>query len=387
MDFDKQINRKGTYCTQWDYVEDRFGEADLLPFTISDTDFEVPDEVINTLKNRINHGVFGYTRWNHSDFKNSILKWYSERFMTKLDSDSIVYSPSVIYSISKLLSIVSDENDGVIIQTPAYDAFYKTIKENNRKAIENSLIYRDGKYSIDFNHLDNLMKTHKVLLLCSPHNPTGRVWTADELKNIVHLAQKNDVFIISDEIHMDILRKGQTHLPICKLYNSNLAVVTSGSKTFNFPALVFSYAIIPDNRVREEFLRQLKNRDGLSSPSVLGMLATMTAYNHCGYWVDELNDYIDSNIELVEKHLNKYCPKFVLSHSESTYLLWIDIAPSNIDMTTLQKKLVHKYKVAIMDGKIYGGNGEQFLRLNIGCSRQKLQDGLERLSQAYEELI
>ena len=210
MFFDEPINRKGTHCTQWDYVEDRFGEKNLLPFTISDTDFKVPAAVEAALIKRMQHPVFGYTRWNHNEFKQAVCKWYSERFKSRIDSDWLVYSPSVMYSIKLLVTLLSNPGDGIIIQTPAYDAFYKMIKENKRKIVPNALIYDANSYRIDFEELTRLMAQpeNKVLLLCSPHNPTGRVWQKDELQRMIELARIHDVFIISDEIHMDIVRKG-----------------------------------------------------------------------------------------------------------------------------------------------------------------------------------
>ena len=246
MFFDEPINRKGTHCTQWDYVEDRFGEKNLLPFTISDTDFKVPAAVEAALIKRMQHPVFGYTRWNHNEFKQAVCKWYSERFTSRIDSDWLVYSPSVMYSIKLLVTLLSNPGDGIIIQTPAYDAFYKMIKENKRKIVPNALIYDANSYRIDFEELTRLMAQpeNKVLLLCSPHNPTGRVWQKDELQRMIELAKTHDVFIISDEIHMDIVRKGQRHQPIIDLLQKKVALVTSGSKTFNFPGLIYSYGII-----------------------------------------------------------------------------------------------------------------------------------------------
>ena len=202
--FDEVIDRKGTYSTQWDYVEDRFGKKDLLPFTISDTDFAAPDNVLDALQKRLNHPVFGYTRWNHSDYKGSIVTWFKERFAADVKEDWIIYSPSVIYSIARLIEMNSTQGDGVVIQTPAYDAFFKTIKASKRNLVENPLLYRDGIYSLDFADLETKLAKpeNKILLICNPHNPTGRVWSKDDLEKIIALCKKHDVFLISDDIHM-----------------------------------------------------------------------------------------------------------------------------------------------------------------------------------------
>ncbi|MGY3748964.1 MalY/PatB family protein [Vagococcus acidifermentans] len=384
MNFNETLDRRGTYCTQWDFVKDRFGTDNLLPFTISDTDFALPDEVTHALNKRLSHPVFGYTRWNHTAFKEAVVGWYRERMQTDIQPDWLMYSPSVIYSVSKLIELHSDEGQGVVMQTPAYDAFFKTVIGQNRRVVDNPLIYHNQTYTIDFADLEEKLSQpeNRILLLCSPHNPTGRVWREDELQRIVELCLTYHVFLIADEIHMDVLRKGQTHLPILKMMTEHVALVSSGSKTFNFPGLIFSYVICPDEHVRDKFSLILKNRDGLSSTSTLGMIATMTAYNECGYWVDELNSYIDGNIAFAADYLKQYLPDIRPVHSEATYLMWLDTAGCAVPMADIQEKLINKGGVAIMDGSIYGGNGSQFLRLNVGCPQSKLQDGLERMKQS-----
>ena len=386
--FDQVINRQGTYCTQWDYIQDRFGKADLLPFTISDTDFSVPTSIVEALEKRMKHPIFGYTRWNHEALKTAILNWYRQRFELEVNQEWFAYSPSVIYSVKKLLTIVTKPGQGVIVQTPVYDAFYKVIRGNDRVIIENELMYDEGKYSIDFDLLEEQMKerNNTALLLCSPHNPTGRVWTANELNRIVTLSKKYGVFIISDEIHMDILRKGVTHQPIVKYAMENVAVVTSGSKTFNFPGLIFSYALIPDETIRERFLYELKNCDGLSSTSIFGLEATIAAYTNESRWVDELNDYLDATIVFVTEYLKENHPELLTVPSESTYLMWIDCQKLGIPMKELQKAMIDVGKLAIMDGSIYGEKSASFLRLNIGCPREKVKDGLERLTKSIQSL-
>lgn len=384
--FDTAINRKGTYCTQWDYVEDRFGEADLLPFTISDTDFMVPEEVLETLKERMNHPVFGYTRWNHHELKEAIKQWYQSRFDTLLEEEWIMYTPTVIYAVSILIQMLTKKGEGVVLQTPAYDAFFKVIQDNDRLLVENPLIYEENQYRIDFTDLEEklAMPENKVLLLCSPHNPTGRVWKQWELEKIVALCRQYSIFLLSDEIHMDILGRGQRHIPITRFNYEQVAIVTSGTKTFNFPGLTFAYALIPNLGLREHFQRKLKNADGLSSTNIFGMLATMSAYRYCSHWVDELNHYLESNQRYVKAFIQEKLPDVKVVDLEATYLMWLDISKAVSDTSLLREKLISVGKVAIMDGSIYGGNGHQFLRLNIGCPKSKLVDGLDRMLKSFE---
>lgn len=386
MTFDTAINRKGTYCTQWDYVEDRFGEADLLPFTISDTDFMVPEEVLETLKERMNHPVFGYTRWNHHELKEAIKQWYQSRFDTLLEEEWIMYTPTVIYAVSILIQMLTKKGEGVVLQTPAYDAFFKVIQDNDRLLVENPLIYEESQYRIDFTDLEEklAMPENKVLLLCSPHNPTGRVWKQWELEKIVALCRQYSIFLLSDEIHMDILGRGQRHIPITRFNYEQVAIVTSGTKTFNFPGLTFAYALIPNLGLREHFQRKLKNADGLSSTNIFGMLATMSAYRYCSHWVDELNHYLESNQRYVKAFIQEKLPDVKVVDLEATYLMWLDISKAVSAIPLLREKLISVGKVAIMDGSIYGGNGHQFLRLNIGCPKSKLVDGLDRMLKSFE---
>lgn len=386
LTFDTAINRKGTYCTQWDYVEDRFGEADLLPFTISDTDFMVPEEVLETLKERMNHPVFGYTRWNHHELKEAIKQWYQSRFDTLLEEEWIMYTPTVIYAVSTLIQVLTKKGEGVVLQTPAYDAFFKVIQDNDRLLVENPLIYEESQYRIDFTDLEEklAMPENKVLLLCSPHNPTGRVWKQWELEKIVALCRQYSIFLLSDEIHMDILGRGQRHIPITRFNYEQVAIVTSGTKTFNFPGLTFAYALIPNLGLREHFQRKLKNADGLSSTNIFGMLATMSAYRYCSHWVDELNHYLESNQRYVKAFIQEKLPDVKVVDLEATYLMWLDISKAVSDIPLLREKLISVGKVAIMDGSIYGGNGHQFLRLNIGCPKSKLVDGLDRMLKSFE---
>ena len=386
MTFDTAINRKGTYCTQWDYVEDRFGEADLLPFTISDTDFMVPKEVLKTLKERMNHPVFGYTRWNHHELKEAIKQWYQSRFDTLLEEEWIMYTPTVIYAVSTLIQMLTKKGEGVVLQTPAYDAFFKVIQDNDRLLVENPLIYEENQYRIDFTNLEEKLARpeNKVLLLCSPHNPTGRVWKQWELEKIVALCRQYSIFLLSDEIHMDILGRGQTHIPTTRFNYEQVAIVTSGTKTFNFPGLTFAYALIPNLGLREHFQRKLKNADGLSSTNIFGMLATMSAYRYCSHWVDELNHYLESNQRYVKAFIQEKLPDVKVVDLEATYLMWLDVSKAVSDIPLLREKLISVGKVAIMDGSIYGGNGHQFLRLNIGCPKSKLVDGLDRMLKSFE---
>lgn len=388
MNFNTVIDRTGTYCTQWDYVKDRFGKEGLLPFTISDMDFQAPEEIQEALIKRVKHGVFGYSRWNHEDFKNSIEFWYKSRFDFQINKDWILYAPSVIYSVAKFIEMKSEKGDGVLINTPAYDGFFKVISDNERKIISSPLIKDKEEYKIDFSDFEEKCKISKIYLMCSPHNPIGKVWSEEEIKKIISICKKYNVFIISDEIHMDIVYKGK-HTPILKVaddYIDNIALCTAASKTFNIPALGGAYILCTTQKDRDEYLRILKNKEALSSPSILGVIATITAYNKCGYWVDELLKYTKENIKFVKKYLEENIPQLSCNIPDGCYFAWIDFSKLNMSSDEFQNLLINIGKVAIMPGNTYGKEGEYYLRLNIGCPRKKVEDGLNRIKISLENL-
>ncbi len=386
MNFDEIKDRRGTYCTQWDYVKDRFGKDGLLPFTISDMDLESPEEIADALIKRINHKIFGYSRWNHDDFKSSIENWYKKRFDYQIDKEWIVYSPSVIYTVSKFIEMKSEKGDYVLINTPGYDGFFKVIQDNDRKILASPLKRENEKYHIDFDDFEEKCKKAKIFLLCSPHNPVGKVWAKDELVKMIEICRKNNVFIISDEIHMDIIYSGK-HLPVLSIgeeYIENMVLCTSASKTFNIPALTGSYLFIPCEKDRDEFLRILKNRDALSSPAILAVIATMTAYNKCEYWLDNLLKYTENNIRFVKEYLKENIPELNCDIPDGSYFAWIDFSNLKISSEEFQKYLIDIGEVAIMPGLTYGEEGRYFLRLNVACSIKKVQDGLERLKKTVK---
>ncbi|MGL4999398.1 MAG: MalY/PatB family protein [Cetobacterium sp.] len=381
MNFDEIINRKGTYCTQWDYIEDRFGEGtkDLTPFSISDTDFKVPQEILDTITERTKHGIFGYSRWNHEDYKNSIVNWYQKRFSTTIDKDWIIYAPNVIYSISTLLKQLLVFQDKIMTHTPKYDGFSKILKSYDLLEIE---LKEDefGVYKTDFSKIEEGFKSGvKVFLLCNPENPTGKVWTSNELKKIITLCKNYGVILLSDDIHMDISRKEVT--PVLKIDTENCIILSSASKTFNTPALGGSYAIIPMESIREKFLTHTKEVDSISSPTIFGVLSTITAYSRCEYWVEELNQYLTKNFEYVVKELDGY-KGIKVNIPEATYLMWIDFKDCHMDLKQFKKNLIEIGKVAIMSGENYGDKNR--FRLNVGCPLSKVKIGVEGIKKALQ---
>ena len=384
FDFSKVVDRHGTWCTQWDYVADRFGTADLLPFTISDMDFATAPCIIEALNQRLMHGVFGYSRWKNDEFLAAIAHWFSTQHYTAIDPQSVVYGPSVIYMVSELIRQWSETGEGVVIHTPAYDAFYKAIEGNQRTVMPVALEKQPDGWFCDMGKLEAVLAKPecKIMLLCSPQNPTGKVWTCDELEIMADLCERHGVRVISDEIHMDMVWGEQPHIPWSNVARGDWALLTSGSKSFNIPALTGAYGIIENSSSRDAYLSALKGRDGLSSPSVLALIAHIAAYQQGAPWLDALRVYLKDNLTYISDKMNAAFPELNWQIPQSTYLAWLDLRPLNIDDNALQKALIEQEKVAIMPGYTYGEEGRGFVRLNAGCPRSKLEKGVAGLINA-----
>ncbi|MEG5912177.1 MalY/PatB family protein [Enterobacter bugandensis] len=389
FDFSTVVDRHGTWCTQWDYVADRFGAADLLPFTISDMDFATAPCITDALHQRINHGVLGYSRWKNDEFLAAVEHWFRQRFNSRIDKETIVYGPSVIYMVSELIRLWSKPGDGVVVHTPAYDAFYNAIGGNARQVVAVEMEKQAAGWQGNMAALEAALAKpeNKILLLCSPQNPTGKVWTRDELTQMAELCERYDVAVISDEIHMDMVWGAQRHTPWNAVARGKWALLTSGSKSFNIPALTGAYGLIGDEESRNGYLSALKGRDGLSSPSVLALTAHIAAYQQGESWLDALRRYLEENLLYIAQELNSAFPKLNWQPPEATYLAWIDLRPLNIDDRALQKVLIAQQKVAIMPGYTYGNEGNGFVRLNAGCPRSKLEQGVQRLIAGINTLL
>ncbi len=383
-DFDQVIDRHNTYSTQLDYAADRFGRGDVLPFSISDTDFAVPDNVLERLKQRIEHPIYGYTRWNNPEYKESIINWFKNRGGSTVRADWISYSPSVVFSIASFIRMMSEPADTVAVFTPMYDAFYSVIIQNDRNLAPIPLGSAYDGYGIDWDTLSTILaqKRTKILLLTNPHNPSGKVFTTEELEKIVQLCNTYGVFIISDDIHRDIVFEPNKYVPITDITQINVVLCCSCSKTFNTPGLIGSYIIEPEQKLTERFLVELKGKNALSSASIFGMEAQIAAYWD-GEYVEQMVDYVHKNMQVVKDFFanNSWNIKFAMP--EGTYLAWIDVRECKYDSKELQHLLVNKGKVGIMSGENYGQS--DFLRMNVACPLVKVKKGLEGVELALTD--
>lgn len=384
--FNNPISRAGTFCTQWDFCEDRFGVKDIIPFSISDMDLTIPEEITRALRKRLEHPVFGYSRWQHSEYLNAICHWYGRNYNAEIDANWITYSPSVMYSIAKSIEILTCQEDGVLIFTPAYNAFFDVIKNSGRRLLTSILIKdEEGNYGIDWNDFNSKVKNAKVVLLCNPHNPIGRVWSENELKRISESCDKYKCWLFSDEIHSDFTFS-QEFTSAVRLRYVKTITFNSISKTFNVPALTGSYVIAPDGDFNNKLRTITRYRDFVNSPSVLNVIATIVAYNECDTWLRDLKLHLKSNIDFTVAYIKKNIPSLFFRDPEGCYFAWVDCSHISCQFEVFYSKLIHEGKVGIMAGSVYGPGGENFLRLNLACSREKLYQGLCRIAYVIDKI-
>ncbi|MER7578340.1 aminotransferase class I/II-fold pyridoxal phosphate-dependent enzyme, partial [Streptomyces sp. NPDC126514] len=331
------------------------------------------------LGSRLAHGVFGYTDWRNDDFRGSVRDWFATRYGTEVDVGRLVYAPSVLNQISQLLRMWTRPGDGVVLHTPTYDGFRKAVTGLGREMRTAGVDDRAGL------ERELARPDSRVLILCSPHNPTGKVWTDAELTRIADLARRHGVAVISDEIHADLTHTGHVHRPWTP-YGDGLrwALVTSATKAFNFPALSGSYGFIGDPDDHAEFVRRMDTAEGLASPAVLSLTAHIAAYREGGPWLDGVREYTRGNLTMLAERLDAAFPGLGWRPPQAGYLAWIDLRPLGVDDDALQRELVERERVAIMPGATYGAPG--FVRLNVGCPRAKAEAGADALVRALGRL-
>lgn len=380
-DFNKIHNRQNTKSEKWDTLDNK----ETIPFTVADTDFQTAPPIMEAIIERATHPILGYTILEES-FYSAIIDFCKRRHGLELKKKWIFITPGVMAGVGIAIDAWTKEGDGIIIQTPVYTPFYRVIEKNNRKLIKNPLKLINGRYIIDFDNLEQGMKTAKAILLCNPHNPTGRVYTKEEMEQIAALAEKYKVLIISDEIHSDIIYKGNKHLTISEVSEyakANSITMIAPSKTFNIPGLSTSVAIIPDDKLRYSFYTKLRAL-GLHEGNAFGIVALEAAYSKCDTWLDELVDYLEENIDYVLDYLGENLPGVKTNKPEGTFLMWLDFS-SYGDHTIIHQNLI-KNNVMLVDGLIFGEEGNGHLRLNIGCPRSILIEGLNRINKAIKEM-
>ena len=386
MNFDEEINRYKSNSLKYDFKNDKRKPDDVLPMWVADMDFKCCDEILNDMHRKINHGIFGYSK-NDENYFNAIKNWYSTNFNTELKQEWLITTPGVVFALATAVKIITNENDYVLINNPVYYPFTEVVEDNKRKIISSNLILIDNHYEIDFNDFENKIKQYKIklFLLCSPHNPVGRVWTENELDKIIEICKRYNVFIVSDEIHSDFVWKGN-HICLLKYenYQNNIILCTAPTKTFNLAGLQVSNIFIPNAEVRQKFQLELWNT-GYSLINIMGLVACQSAYEKGQKWLDELRDYLLENINYVDTFLKENLPKIKLIYPEGTYLLWLDFNGANLSDDRIEELMLNEAKLWLDNGKMFGETGKGFQRLNIAVRRRKLKFALENLKRVFKD--
>ena len=379
-DFDKMTDRKGTSCSKWDNMSSMFTEKGLLPLWIADMDFRCCEEAIEAMRQRVDHGIFGYTVLPDSYFE-SIAGWMQRRHNWTVRKEWLVTSVTVVSALNIFVQAFTMPGDGVIIQKPVYFPFEECIQDNDRRLVNNELIEKEGYYTIDFEDLEEkaARPENKMLLLCSPHNPVCRAWTEEELRRVIDICSRNDIYLIADEIHMDFVFKAE-HVPVGTLTNySKLAVCTSPSKTFNMAGLKMANIFIPDEAMRKEFTRRSKSQCGIIPNNPVSITGISAAYAKGDKWLDEVKQYIWENFQFVDAYLKEYMPKLKMTKPEATYLAWIDFSGVGLSGLKLRSFLRGKARVALDEGMVFGKSGENFARINVATDRTVVRECLDRI--------
>ena len=378
--FDEIIPRRGTNSYKWDTPE----EENVLPMWVADMDFRTAPAIIETLRRRVEHGIFGYTKVPQN-YYDAIVSWFINRHQWEIDSQWIIYTSGVVPAISAIIKAMTIPGDKIIVQTPVYNCFYSSIRNNGCRMIANNLIYQEGRYTIDFDDLELKAADPetKLLLLCNPHNPVGRVWTSEELQRIGDICLQNGVFIIADEIHCELTYEGHNYTPFASLseeFRLRSATCISPSKAFNLAGLQIANIVAADGNIRSRIDRAINDNE-VCDVNPFGVIATIAAYEKSEEWLDALRKYLWENYTYVRYFFKRHLPQYSVLPLEGTYLVWIDCRAAGIGSDNITSCLQNKQKLMVNSGTLYGPGGEGFIRLNIACPRKLLIDGLVRLAK------
>ncbi|HCE57472.1 MAG TPA: cystathionine beta-lyase [Prolixibacteraceae bacterium] len=386
--FDEIVPREGTNCIKYDGRERMFGNPDVLPLWVADMDFKTPPFIVDAIKKRAEHEIYGYTFRGDSYF-DAVVGWMKRRHNWEIQKEWISFSPGVVAGLTFAIEAFTKPGDEVVVQPPVYFPFFDCVKGTNRKMIENPLKIENGRYTFDFDDLKlKITKSTKLLLLSNPQNPGGMVWTRDELEQLAAICLENKIMIIADEIHSDLIFKGHRHIPLATLspeIAKNCMISMAPSKTFNVAGLSSSLVIIPDKVKMARFERAI-GVGHLGMGNIFGSVALEAAYTHGDEWLDELLGYLWENYLLLEKFFATHLPKVKVMKPEATYLIWLDFSAYGMKDAELMKFTVEKAGVGLNNGGKFGNGGDGWLRLNIGCPRNILEEALRRLGSAFDGL-
>lgn len=388
INFDEWNERRNTNCGKWDTMDKKYQKEGMLHLGVADMDFRSPKQIIDAFQDILDKGIFGYTDLSDRFYEN-IREWMRQKHQAEVSREEIVFCPRINVSSSICVETFTEEMDEVIINTPAYGPLYQAVVKNHRKVVESPLILENGSYKIDLAHLESVVtdKT-KMFILCSPHNPVGRVWTREELEEVGAFCKKHDLLLFVDEIHGDIVAEGVTFttaLTLSETVRERLIVATSLTKTFNVPGVIVSYMIVPNEEIRSR-IAQTIDRIGMHNPTIFAVAAVEHGYMECEEWYQQMLDYVNENEKFTREFFAEHFPEFEILERQGTYLLWISYEKLGITEEELEKWFLEKANVSVYMGSVFGNQGRGFIRLNIASPRTMLKEAYERMAAVYSEL-
>ncbi|MFT4107570.1 MAG: MalY/PatB family protein [Lacrimispora sp.] len=387
--FDEIIDRKNTSCIKYDFAVQRGKPENILPLWVADMDFKVSEKVLEAIRQRVDHGIFGYSESGDEYFE-AIQGWMERKHGWAVERNWLVKTPGVVYALAMAVKAFTEPGDAVLIQQPVYYPFGEVIKDNDRVIVDSSLVLgEDGKYHMDFEDFEKKAEENhvKLFLLCNPHNPVGRVWSREELERLGEICIRKDIIIVSDEIHQDFVLQGkhQVFADISRELRDRTVTCTAPSKTFNLAGLQVSNIFISNPKLRARFRKQM-SASGYSQLNVLGLTACEAAYRYGGEWHDQLMEYLKANLSYVREYLKEKIGKIKLIEPEGTYLVWLDFKELGLTEEEREDLIVNKAGLWLDSGAMFGPAGEGFERINIACTRSTLELALQKLEQAVNAL-
>ena len=383
--FDQTVDRRGSGSVKWDCEEAR----GAIPMWVADMDFRAATPIIEALSRRVSHGVFGYTQVPDAYYE-AIIHWFARRHSWHIDREWIIYTSGVVPALSAVVKALAQPGDKVIIQTPVYNCFFSSIRNNGCIIEENPLVYDGHTYHIDFHDLERKAAdpSARLLVVCNPHNPAGRVWTPDELERMNDICLRHGVRVVSDEIHCELVMPGHRFTPFASISpacQDNCITLNSPSKSWNIAGLQIANIICNNPDIRQRIDRAI-NINEVCDVNPFGVVALIAAYNECGYWIDQLCEYLHDNYVFLCHYLGSHLPQVGITTLEGTYLVWVDIRPLGIGSDEVTEKLLHEGKVLVNNGTMYGQTaGEGFIRINIACPRAQLEEALKGICQTLAD--
>ena len=385
--FDEIVDRSRNRSAKYDEAGKKFGSQDVIPLWIADMDFKTAQPVIDALKARAEEGIWGYTSRPDSYYE-AVCGWQKRRNGWDIDKSMISFNLGVVPALSSMVYVFTEPGDKVLIQTPVYSEFYDVTESWGREVVESPLKEQDGRWAIDFEDFEEKAKEAKIFFLCSPHNPLGIVWTREELERMCNICIANNVLIVSDEIHSDLVFHGKKHIPTATLspeIATHVISCISGTKTFNLAGLQASATIFPNQKLKARFDKFWFNLD-IHRNNAFSTIAMEVAFNEGEEWLEQLKDYLDGNFAYIDEYLKKYLPKAHLVKAEGTYLAWLDLnGYVDRDEKKLEELMQKKAKVALDEGYIFGEEGRGFERINVASPRSVIEECMNRIRTAFEE--